>query len=215
VSLSVKVASRESALSKAQVKEVHEELKQFHPEVEFDCIYISTIGDRDLKTSLRTMNKTDFFTRDVDELLLNGECRIAIHSAKDLPDPMPVGLEVIALTKGVDPSDVLVLRIDDPLRIGSSSERRDAAVKKLFPHAICLDIRGTIQRRLELLDAGEYDAVVMAEAALIRLKLTNRKRMVLPCEPAPFQGRLAIVARDDDYEMKQLFSCINYETVQI
>jgi len=215
VSLSVNVASRESPLSRAQVREVFEELIQFHPEVEFVSTFVSTIGDRDLKTSLRALNKTDFFTRDVDELILNGKCRIAIHSAKDLPDPLPEGIAIVALTRGVDPSDVLVLRIDEPKRIGSSSERRDEAVKRLFPEAVCLDIRGTIQRRLALLDAGEYDAVVMAEAALIRLQLTHRKRIRIPCEPAPFQGRLAIVARDDDQEMKQLFLCIHYDVAAL
>jgi len=211
VSLSVSVASRESPLSRAQVREVLEELVLFHPEVQLVSTFVSTIGDRDLNTSLRTLNKTDFFTRDVDELVLNGTCRIAIHSAKDLPDPLPEGIAIVALTKGVDSSDVLVLRIDEPKRIGSSSERRDEAVKRVFPDAVCLDIRGTIQRRLALLDAGEYDAVVMAEAALIRLQLTHRKRIRLPCEPIPFQGRLAIVAKSDDLEMKQLFSCIHYE----
>lgn len=211
MSSSIKIAARFSNLSRAQVEEVLRELKQVHPEVQFACTYVSTIGDRDLSTSLRTLEKTDFFTRDVDALILNRTCQIAIHSAKDLPDPLPKGLVLIALTKGVDPSDVIVLRKNPPFRVGSSSQRRDEAVKKLFPDAVCFDIRGTIEKRLELLDAGEYDAVVMAEAALIRLGLQARKRVRLPCEPAPLQGRLAIVAREEDSEMKQLFRCLHHE----
>jgi hydroxymethylbilane synthase len=197
-----------------QVREVLEEIKQFHPHVEFDCAYISTRGDRDLATSLRSLDKTeDFFTRDLDERLLNGETRITLHSAKDLPDPLCKRLAIVALTKGVDPSDVIILREGNPRRVGSSSPRRDGAVKILFPDAVCMDIRGTIQRRLQLLDDKVYDAVVMAEAALIRLKLTHRKRLKLPGPTAHLQGRLAVVAREDDEEMKQLFSCIHHETI--
>ena len=207
------VSARDSALSRVQVKEVLEELKQFHPQVEFACTYMSTLGDRDLATSLRFMDKTDFFTRDVDESLLNGQSRLALHSAKDLPDPLRKGLAIVALTKGVDPSDVIVLREDNPRIVGSSSARRDEAVKLLFADAVCVDIRGTIQRRLQLLDDKIYDAVVMAEAALIRLKLTDRKRLKLPGKAAHLQGRLAVVAREDDEEMKQLFLCIHHETI--
>ena len=150
---------------------------------------------------MRALDKTDFFTREVDSLVLAGVADIAIHSAKDLPDPLPPGLKCIAISKGVDSRDVLVLRPGESLfenaRIGSSSDRRDTVVKSLFPNVICHDIRGTIESRLDQLFSGKYDGIVMAEAALIRLNLTHHNRIYLPGDTAPLQGKLAITARTD------------------
>lgn len=204
----IPVAARASKLSRAQFQEVANAL----PHISFTPVFVETSGDLDLKTSLRSLGKSDFFTKEVDALLLSGVCRIAIHSAKDLPDPLPKGLALIALTAGVDPADALVLREGEALetlpsgaRIGTSCERREKSVLALRSDLQCVDIRGTIERRLELLDTGEVDGVVMAEAALIRLGLTHRNRMRLEGETAPLQGKLAIVAREEDLEMRQLF----------
>lgn len=206
------VGARSSPLSRAQVGEVQHELLQHHPHIQFHLIGVITRGDQDKTTSLRLLDKTDFFTREVDQRQLNGEFRIAIHSAKDLPDPLPPGLQLIALTQGVDPSDALVYN-QDPLPetavIGTSSLRREERLLALNPHFRCVDIRGTIEERLALLDTGTVDGVVMAEAALIRLGLTHRKRIYLPGETAPLQGKLAIVALETDQEMKELFRCLD------
>jgi len=214
--LSIEVAARSSSLSRAQVDEVLRELQSVHSEVDFIAHWIETTGDKDLKTSLRNLEKSDFFTKEVDECLLLGKCRIAIHSAKDLPDPLPKGLDMIALTQGVDPSDSLVLREGETLtslplgaKIGTSCLRREETIKRLRPDLCCVDVRGTINRRLFLVDSKELDGVVMAEAALIRLKLTGRNRIPLAGETAPLQGKLAILAKKEDKEMKALFSCID------
>jgi len=214
--LIVSVGARDSSLSQAQVSEVLHALRCIHPEVTFDPIWQKTIGDKDLNTSLRELDRTDFFTKEIDEMLLERKCRIAIHSAKDLPHPLPQGLAILAITQGVDPSDVLVLRDRETLdtlpegaRIGSSSKRRDDMIKHLRSDLRCVDIRGTIDRRLALLDSGQIDGVVMAEAALICLHLTHRNRMRLNGEAAPLQGRLAVVARENDKEMADLFSCLD------
>src|SRR4051812_15118097 len=106
----ISVGARSSNLSKAQAKEVLEELQLFYPEAQFSTLWLETTGDKDLKTSLRHLDHTDFFTKEIDDLQLQGKIRISIHSAKDLPQPLPEGLKVIALTKGVDSSDALVLR---------------------------------------------------------------------------------------------------------
>ena len=86
--LSVKIGARDSQLSRAQVDEIFQELKAFHPDVQFEPMWLKTTGDHDLKTSLRMLDKTDFFTKELDEKLLAGEIDIAIHSAKDLPEPL-------------------------------------------------------------------------------------------------------------------------------
>lgn len=208
----IKVGARNSPLSKRQVEEVYRELTSFFPEIVFETLYVKTMGDKDRVTSLRTLDKTDFFTREIDGMTLKGECRIGIHSAKDLPDPLAHGLELIALTKGVDSSDSLVFRPGEGLKKGSkiatSSFRREQSVLDLENEVQFVDIRGTIEERLAKLDRGEVDGVVIAEAALIRLGLTHLNRITLPGETAPLQGRLAIVARQNDEEMRILFACL-------
>lgn len=210
------VGARSSPLSRAQVDEVLQELHRHHPDITFKPLYIATMGDIDQVTSLRDLDKTDFFTKEIDLLLVTGRCRIAIHSAKDLPEPIPDGLEIVALTRGINPSDVLVMREGDAFdtlpkkaKIATSSARREEVVRKMRPGLTFVDLRGTIGQRLALLDSYEVDGVVVAEAALIRLGLTHINRIRLPGETAPGQGRLAVLARGDDDEMRSLFSCID------
>lgn len=213
----ISVGARRSPLSQAQLWEVESEIRFFYPHISFSPLLVDTHGDIDQKTSLRTLDKTDFFTREVDRMLLSGACRIAIHSAKDLPQPLPEGLSIVALTAGVDPSDSLVLRPGVPLNalshgaiIATSSERREKAVLELVPHATFIDLRGTIAQRLAKLDSGEADGVVVAEAALFRLGLTYLNRFTLPGKTVEGQGQLAVMARADDYEMQRLFKAIDF-----
>lgn len=209
--LLIKVGARKSPLSQAQYEEIYQELSQFIP-VAFVPIWIDTVGDKDKTTSLRSLDKTDFFTREIDEMVLSGKCRIAVHSAKDLPEPLRQGLKMIALTQGVDSSDVLV--INNPLKSGaviaSSSERRETMILKRWPDFKCVDIRGTIGERLAFLDSGKVDGVVMAKAALIRLRILNERQWIqLEGETTPLQGKLAVIARHDDVEIEELFKPID------
>ncbi|MCP5469462.1 MAG: hydroxymethylbilane synthase [Chlamydiales bacterium] len=207
---SIKIGARSSLLSRKQVEEVFNELQ-----VPYEPIWIETTGDRDLKSSLRTLDKTNFFTKELDEGLLAGEFRVAVHSAKDLPDPIPEGLEVIALTKGVDSSDSLVLREEERLRAGmviaTSSQRREENVAQLQEGLLFVDIRGSIRQRLDRLYEKKVDGVVIAEAALIRLGLLHLNRITIPGKTSPLQGRLAVIARKGDEAMRELFAPIHYE----
>lgn len=207
---SIKIGARDSLLSRKQVEEVFSEL-----DCAYDPLWMKTQGDFDKKQSLRTLNKTNFFTKELDEALLNGVVDVTIHSAKDLPDPLAEGLEIIALTKGVDPSDSLVLREGESLRkgmvIGTSCLRREQIVATLQEGLDFVDIRGTIRERLDLLYEKKVDGVVIAEAALIRLDLLHLNRIALPGETAALQGRLAVLARKGDQKMRALFSPLHYE----
>lgn len=210
---SILVGARASPLSQAQVAEVEDALKRYYPSLQFKPIFLLSTGDKDQKTSLRTLGKTDFFTREIDQMLLNGECRIAIHSAKDLPEPIPEGLAIAALTAGLDSADVLVLppgldiaRLPTHARIATSSERREEAVKALRNDLTFLDLRGTIAERLKKLELREAEGVVVAEAALIRLGLTHLNRIRLPGATTPFQGQLAVLMRTNDREIFNLFA---------
>ncbi len=212
------VAARSSRLSRAQVAEVLQELRTLnsaYASFNFIPCWTETRGDRDLLTPLRHLDKTDFFTDTVDRMVVEGHCRIAIHSAKDLPDVLPKELEIVAITKGVDSSDSLVFpqTLSSQPRVGVSCHRREEAVKKLYPEAQCRDIRGTIDHRLAQLQEGHFDAVVIAEAALIRLELTHLNRMRLDCTTAPLQGQLAIVARAGDRQMQELFGGMDVRTL--
>lgn len=212
----ISVAARNSYLSRVQVREIYHELEAIYPNIFFVPKWVQTIGDRQLDVSLRFLDKTDFFTREVDRLVLSGLCRIGIHSAKDLPDPLTPGLKVAAITSGVDARDVLVLHpyqtvetLPKKARIAASSLRREKSIKELREDLVCVDIRGVIEERLRKLNRGEIDGLVIAEAALIRLHLTHLNRLFLSTEVAALQGKLAVVTRQDDHEMLQIFSAIN------
>lgn len=215
----ISVAARDSRLSHAQVREVWLELQLTHPDSVFEPTWVRTRGDNQLDVSLRFLDKTDFFTREIDQLVFSGICRIGIHSAKDLPDPIAQGLKIAAITSGLDPRDVLVLPpcqtidgLPKKARIATSSLRREKCIKQLREDVVCVDIRGVIEARLEKLDRGEIDGLVVAEAALIRLHLTHLNRVFLVTEVAALQGKLAVIAKQDDYEMLQRFSAMNILT---
>ncbi|HSW73388.1 MAG TPA: hydroxymethylbilane synthase [Chlamydiales bacterium] len=212
----MKVAARNSPLSRAQVIEVEKEIQQFFPSLKLEPIFVETTGDLDLKRSLRDLDKTDFFTKELDELVQRGFCRISIHSAKDLPENIPPELCVVAITKGVDPSDSLVMRVGETLStlplgaiIATSSKRREENVNMLRSDFRFIDLRGKIHDRLKHLENKAADGVVIAEAAIIRLKLTHLNRIRIPGETAPLQGKLAILARKEDREMQEVFALLS------
>ncbi len=190
-----------------------------HPEISFHPQWISTTGDRDKITPLTKLTPPDFFTKEIEELQLLQKFRISIHSAKDLPKSLTSGLIIVAITHGLDPRDALVLRkghtlkmLGEKSRIGTSSERREASLRTYIPSFISIPIRGTIEERLMLLEHGRVDALVIAEAALIRLNLTSLHRILLDTPPELLQGKLAVIALKDDLEMASLFSAIDSRT---
>jgi hydroxymethylbilane synthase len=212
----IKIAARDSLLSRVQVQEVFVELQRFFPDLHFETFFMKTTGDLNLQTSLLGLEKTDFFTQELDSAVLTHKCDVAIHSAKDLPQPLPIGLKIYAITQGVDPSDVLVLREGETLstlprqaKIGTSSLRRIETVKALLKECKPIDIRGAVEQRLALLLNGEVDAVVVAEAALIRLKLTHLNRYILQGEVSAMQGRLAVVGRENNPLLDHMFQSIH------
>lgn len=208
----VRVGSRGSPLAIAQVQEITTALQVHYPTLQVLPTWVSTHGDRDQTTSLRTLGKTDFFTREVDQLVLDAHCDVGVHSAKDLPDPLPAGLRLIALTLGIDATDALVLRRGETLAalrsgavIATSSARREEAVRRLRQDVAFVDVRGTIEQRIAKLNSGDADGVVIATAALIRLNLTHLNHIPLPGDTVPGQGQLAVLAKTDNHTMWQLF----------
>ena len=211
--MKVTVGLRDSTLSLKQFEELRALLNS---NCQLKPLPMKTVGDHQLSISLRSLGKTNFFTKEIDEMLLAKRCRIGLHAAKDLPESLPKGLELIALTSGITPLDCLLFRKNGGLqkirtggRVGSSSLRRDAAVKLMRQDLICVDIRGSIENRIDQLYSRKIEALVVAEAALIRLKLTHLNRIPLLGSTAPLQGKLAVVARKGDLEMAKLFKPID------
>lgn len=204
------VIARASRLARVQTEEALRALRPLlPPRTTVELRHAETPGDRDLQTPLTDPTvPDDFFTRDIDEALLRGEADLAVHSAKDLPQRPTPGLAVAALLPARDIRDALVVRAglatDKLSIIGTSSPRREAEIRRIYPNAVLRPLRGTIEQRLRQLDAGEYDAIIMAACALERLGLAARISEFLPYEPAPQQGRLALVIREDRQELYTL-----------
>lgn len=175
--MNIKIGSRKSALAIKQTEAVIEQLKMHFPSDTFEIVGISTKGDKQLDKTLQSFGGKGVFIKEIETALLNGEIDMAVHSAKDMPTEIPDDLEISAALLREDRSDVLVYfgdtKISDIMIIGTGSARREAQAKKLFPHAVFKPIRGNIHTRLEKLKNGEYDAVIMAKAAVNRLNIDN------------------------------------------
>jgi uroporphyrinogen III methyltransferase/synthase len=195
----VKAGTRNSPLALWQTGQVLERFCALFPDAEFQSVEILTPGDADRTTDLRE-SPTDFFTRTLDEALLEGRIDFAVHSAKDMPDPVPDGIDWFWLPGPGDRRDVLVGSLN-PKVIGVSSERRAAYAKKRFPNAVCRPVRGNMEERIQQLDEGKFDLLIMAGVALQRLGLEDRITEWIPLnelETSESQGALAVTFRKND-----------------
>jgi uroporphyrinogen III methyltransferase/synthase len=204
---SLKIGTRSSRLAQRQAESALHLLQNSFPAFSWELALFSSPGDRDQTADLVSA-PGDFFTRDLDNALLAGTIDCAVHSAKDLPDPLPEGIDWVWLPEAADPRDVWVGSLA-PKIVGVSSDRRSDYVRRRFPEAALKPLRGTIEERLAKLDAGEYDALLMAAAALQRLGKEDRiAEWIDPQElPVPAgQGALALTFRADDARLVRLRS---------
>lgn len=195
----IKTGTRSSRLALVQTESVLCLLREKISGLKWEMAPFSSPGDRD-KTADLIMAPDNFFTSDLDEALLAGVIDCAVHSAKDVPDPLPDGIDWFWLPDAADLRDVLVGSLM-PRTVGVSSERRAAYVKKRFPAVEIKPLRGTIEERLAQLDAGTFDALIMAAAALQRLGLEDRIAEWISPEDLPVpagQGALALTFRSGD-----------------
>jgi hydroxymethylbilane synthase len=179
---------------------------------------VHTTGDRRLEP-LSEISGEGVFTKELETALLAGEIDIAVHSLKDLPTDIAHGLAVAAVTRREDPRDALVSRDGTPLaklprgaRIGTGSVRRAAQLRLLRPDVKPVPIRGNVDTRLAKVESGEFDAVIVAAAALSRLDWLDRAVELISLEamlPAPGQGALAVETRGDDAEVLRVVATID------
>lgn len=206
----IRVIARGSRLSRLQVEEV---FKNF-PELAYEIKYLESYGDKNQQISLLNGEApADIFTRELDDAIRQGDANIAIHSAKDLPYPLPEDIEVIALFPAFDTTDSLVSRDHKKLAelpagsiIGTSSPLRKKGLNELRPNLTIKGIRGCIEERVQQVKDGKYDAAIVATCALKRLGMEDEIAEVLPFPTHPLQGFLAITAKKGSQALQQAFA---------
>lgn len=206
----IRVIARGSRLSRLQVEEV---FKNF-PELAYEIKYLESYGDKNQQISLLNGEApADIFTRELDDAIRQGDADIAIHSAKDLPYPLPEDIEVIALFPAFDTTDSLVSREHKKLAelpagsiIGTSSPLRKKGLNELRPDLTIKGIRGCIEERVQQVKDGKYDAAIVATCALKRLGMEDEIAEVLPFPTHPLQGFLAITALKESQALQQAFA---------
>ena len=220
----VVIGSRGSILALAQANLVKNSLEANYPDLTFEIKEIVTSGDKDLKSNWENSNASlkSFFTKEIEQELLDGQIDIAVHSMKDMPAVSPKGLICGAIPDREDARDVLVTKGDflvtlpKGAKVGTSSLRRAMNLKAVRPDFEIKHLRGNIHTRLNKLDTEDYDAIVLAAAGLKRVGLTDKISEYLNGEvfpPAPAQGVLYIQCRENDEEIKGILKSIHNEDI--
>lgn len=212
----VKVGTRGSKLALAQTELVIKALRERFPQVDFQMVTMSTRGDRDTSRALLEFGGKAVFVEEFEKAILKGDIDIAVHSAKDMPMEIMEGLTISGTLPRACPQDVLIYKRgrsfdrNDSFVVGTSSLRRQYQIRDMYPNAVCKNLRGNVGTRIQKLEAGEYDAIILAAAGLERLgiidgssecvevhkdELTFRYLSTESMLPAACQGIIAIETR--------------------
>lgn len=196
------IASRESRLAMWQAEHVQARLQAQNPDRDVRILGMTTRGDQILDRPLAAIGGKGLFIKELEVAMAEGRADLAVHSMKDVPMEMPEGFVLAAISEREDPRDALVspryeslAALPDGAVVGTSSLRREAQLRARFPHLIIKPLRGNLDTRLRKLDDGEFDAIILAAAGLVRLGLADRIRARIdPADmlPAPGQGALGI-----------------------
>lgn len=221
----VRIATRKSALALWQAEFVKAELERFHADVRVELVPMSTQGDIILDTPLAKIGGKGLFVKELEQAMLDGRADIAVHSMKDVPVEFPEGLELHTICEREDPRDAFVSNnfanlnaLPQGAIVGTSSLRRQCQIKALRPDLDIRDLRGNVNTRLGKLDDGQYDAIILAAAGLIRLKMSKRIADYIEPEvslPANGQGAVGIECRIDDEVTKALLAPLEHTQTRI
>lgn len=220
----IRIGSRKSQLALVQTYWVQEQLQLHFPDRQFEVETMSTQGDKILDVPLAKIGDKGLFTKELEVGMLSHQTDLAVHSLKDLPTNLPEGLILGCVTERVDPADALVVNekhkdkqidtLPEGAVVGTSSLRRLAQLRHHFPHLSFKDVRGNVNTRLAKLDAGEYDAIILAAAGLTRLGMSDRIHQIIPSEislHAVGQGALGIECRQGDEEILEVLKVLEHE----
>ncbi|WP_345010173.1 hydroxymethylbilane synthase [Pseudaeromonas paramecii] len=212
----LRIATRKSPLALWQAEHIRHRLQQLHPQLAVELVPMSTRGDKILDTPLAKVGGKGLFVKELETALLEGRADLAVHSMKDVPVDFPEGLGLTVICAGEDPRDAFVSprfasldELPQGAVVGTSSLRRQCQLRARRPDLQVRDLRGNVNTRLAKLDAGEYDAILLAAAGLQRLGMAQRIRQALPVElslPANGQGVLAIECRLADSQTLALLA---------
>ncbi|MFB3059022.1 MAG: hydroxymethylbilane synthase, partial [Gammaproteobacteria bacterium] len=212
----IRIATRSSPLALWQAEEVARRLMLLHPGLNIRLVQMKTQGDKLLDAPLSKAGGKGLFVKELEVGILEGRADIAVHSMKDVPVDFPEGLELRVIMQREDPRDAFVSNHYDSLasmpagkRVGTSSLRRQMQIREAYPQLEIDWLRGNVNSRLAKLDEGNYDAIILASAGLIRLGFEQRiKRTLEPeeCLPAIGQGAIGIEVRSDDKAVKELIA---------
>ena len=221
----IRIATRKSPLALWQAEEVARQIKLYHPNQKVELVTMTTQGDIILDTPLAKIGGKGLFVKELETGMLNGAADIAVHSMKDVPMMLPEGLHLSVIMERENPTDAFVSNtiksIDDlPLnaRVGTCSLRRQTQLKERRPDIQILDLRGNVNTRLAKLDNGDYDAIILASAGLIRLGFEARIEHNIITEqslPAIGQGAVGIECREDDKEINELLAPLHHNETAI
>ena len=216
----IRIATRKSALALWQAEYVKAQLEAAHPGIQVELVPMSTQGDKILDTPLAKIGGKGLFIKELEIAMQEGRADIAVHSMKDVPVEFPEGFGLHAICPRENPFDAFVSNhfaqlSELPLNavVGTSSLRRQCQLRKLRPDLIIKDLRGNVNTRLAKLDAGEYDAIILAAAGLIRLGMQSRIKQQISADlslPAVGQGAVGIECRNDDNELIGLLAPLNH-----
>jgi len=216
----LRIATRKSPLALWQSEHVAAALRAAHPSLEVVLVPMSTRGDEVLDRSLAAIGGKGLFLKELELAMLRGDADCAVHSLKDVPMELEPGFALPAILQRADHADAFVSNHYDSIDalpqgavVGTSSLRRQAQLRALRPDLQLRDLRGNVNTRLAKLDAGEYDAIVLACAGLQRLGFDARIRARLDAPqwlPAPAQGAIAIECRDDDAATRALCAALDH-----
>lgn len=220
----LKIATRKSPLALWQAEFVKSRLQFFYPDLDVEFVKMSTQGDKILNSPLSKIGGKGLFIKELEIGMLDGRADIAVHSMKDLPYKLPKEFELGAILERENPFDAFVSNDFDTIsdlpigaRVGSCSLRRIVQLKALRPDLMILDLRGNVNTRLKKLDNGDYDAIILACAGLIRLGFQDRIKQQLSARqslPAVGQGALGIEIRSGDQDIVGLVApLINKKTM--
>ena len=221
----IRIATRKSPLALWQAEEVARQLKIHHPGLSVELVTMTTQGDKILDTPLAKIGGKWLFVKELEVGMLEGKADIAVHSMKDVPMAFPEGLHLSVVMERENPTDAFVsnsiANISDlPLnaKVGTCSLRRQTQLKEKRPDIEILDLRGNVNSRLSKLDNGDYDAIILASAGLIRLGFEDRIAHNISTQqslPAIGQGAVGIECRSDDKEINALLAPLNHKDTAI
>lgn len=217
----IRIATRQSALALWQANYVKARLQDIHPGLKVELVGMTTRGDKILDVPLAKVGGKGLFVKELEEAMLRDEADIAVHSMKDVPMELPQGLELYAICEREDHRDAFVSHNYESLEqlpegavVGTSSLRRQCQLSALRPDIKIKSLRGNVNTRLAKLDEGEFDAIILAAAGLIRLDMASRIRSFIDesvCLPACGQGAVGIECRSSDDTVKALLAPLNHE----